>query len=214
MGYLGAMDLSNIRRLIVFGGSFDPPQWAHVKLPALVLGRLGYDAVAYIPAGRAPHKLDQPQTDASHRLAMTRLVVADDPRAMVLDYEAQRGPNQPSYTVDTLEWLAGYLQPQARMRLLIGSDQMLIFDQWKDARRIVELAEPVVMVRPPETEASVLEAMPVGSRHAWSRRLIDVPAMAISSTAVRERVASGRTIDDLVPPAVAQYIREHGLYRA
>jgi len=207
------MELEDIQRLIVFGGSFDPPQRAHVQLPALVRQRLGFEAVAYIPAGRAPHKLEQEQTDAEHRLAMTRLAVADDPRALVLDFEAQRGADRPTYTVDTLEWLAGHLPPTGVMRLLIGSDQMLIFDQWKDAKRIIALAEPIVMVRPPQTRAKVLEAMPAGTRHVWARRLIDVPAMEVSSTAVRQRIADGKPIDDLVPPAVADYIRRHGLYR-
>ncbi|NBC10642.1 MAG: nicotinate (nicotinamide) nucleotide adenylyltransferase [Planctomycetes bacterium] len=207
------MELADIQRLIVFGGSFDPPHRAHVTLPAAVRDRLGSDAVAYIPAGRAPHKLDQPQTDAAHRLAMTRLAVADDPRALVLDVEVSRDPELPSYTVDTLAWLATQLPDGASMRLLIGSDQMLIFDQWKDAKRIVALAEPVVMVRPPETADSVLTQLPAVQRGVWSRRLIEVPAMDVSSTMVRDRLAAGQAIDDLVPPAVAAYIRSQGLYR-
>jgi len=207
------VQLRDLQSLLVFGGSFDPPHIAHAALPRLARQRLGLDAVAYIPAGRAPHKLDRVQTDPAHRLAMTRLALADDPAALVLDVEAARDPSRPSYTVGTLAWLTDQLPADATMRLLIGTDQMAIFDTWKSADRVVRLAEPAVMVRPPLTLDSALGLVPAEQRNAWRPRLLELPQMPVSSTDIRQRVADGLPIDPLVAPPVADYIAEHGLYR-
>lgn len=206
--------LSSYNSALLFGGSFDPPHLAHARLPRLVAEQVGAHVVAYLPAGRAPHKLDQVQTEPHHRLAMLRLALADVQGSLVLTDEIDRGPDAPSYTVDTLERLRGQLGPGTKLRLLFGGDQLLIFDQWREPERIVELAEPVVMVRPPDTAASLLAALPDDAARAqWAPRLVEVPRMDISSTAVRGRVARGESIDGLVAPGVAGYIAEHGLYR-
>lgn len=208
------MDWSGHKHLLIFGGSFDPPHRAHIELPGRVRETLGADTVVYIPAGRAPHKLDREQAEPAHRLAMTHLAVADDPHAVVLPIEIERNPGEPSYTVHTLETLRTMLDPDAVMRLLIGVDQMLIFDQWYQADRIIELAEPVVMLRPPETADSALAALPPDADHeAWQARLVDVPLIDLSSSDLRRRVARGQSIVGDVPDTVADYIARHGLYR-
>ncbi|MEX0655643.1 MAG: nicotinate (nicotinamide) nucleotide adenylyltransferase [Phycisphaeraceae bacterium] len=209
------MDLTACNQIIVFGGSFDPPHRAHVVLPEQVRLAIGADAVAYVPAARAPHKLDRVQTAAEHRLAMLRLALADRPCAVVLTDELDRAADgQPSYTVDTLEALRRRLPAHVTLRLLMGADQVRIFDQWRASQRVAELAEPVVMVRPPETKTSLLASLDdEAERTRWARRLVKVDRMEISSSMVRERVRQGEPVDDLVPPAVARYIAEHGLYR-
>jgi len=209
-------DLHGYKRILLFGGSFDPPHRAHVHLPQQAARAIRADLIAYIPAGRAPHKLDQQQTDPRHRLAMLRLALADDPGPIpttILTDEIDRGPDAPSYTVDTLESLAQRVDRGATLRLLIGADQLRIFDQWRQPGRIIELAEPLVMVRPPDTRSSLLEDLPADEHGAWADRLIEIDAMDVSSTAVRERVGGDRPIDDAVCDAVAGYIREHGLYQ-
>lgn len=208
-------DLSRCRRLLIFGGSFDPPHVAHVELPRCVAEAIGADVVVYIPAGRAPHKLDQQQTDPRHRLAMLKLAIADEPHAVVLSDEIERAADgRPSYTVDTLETLRRRLDAAgsadtssggAEMRLLIGTDQVAIFESWREWERVMELAEPVVMMRPPHTA----EDLPP----AWRDRVVAVPETPVSSTAVRARVAAGRSLEGWVHPDVAAYIAEHGLYR-
>ena len=203
-------DLTAHRRLLIFGGSFDPPHRAHVHLPEQVRQAIEADVVVYLPAGRAPHKLDKVQTDPAHRLAMLRLALADAvaaSTAVVLDDEIRRvaADGRPSYTVDTLEALKQRIAPGAEMRLLIGTDQVNIFESWKDWQRILQLAEPVVMVRPPETVDDVPEA--------WRPRVVEVPAMDVSSTEVRRRVAAGEPLGQTVAADVADYIGAHGLYR-
>ena len=209
--------LNSYKRVLLFGGSFDPPHRAHTALPQQVARAIDADLIAYIPAGRAPHKLDQEQTDARHRLAMLRLALAEDvgpvPTVILTD-EIDRGPDRPSYTVDTLSSIRDRLKPGVELRLLIGADQLRIFDQWRDPQRIIELAEPVVMVRPPDTQASLLASLPADEREPWLDRLVDVDAVDLSSTQVRQRIAARQPTDGMISPRVMQYIDHHGLYRA
>ncbi len=209
------MRVEDAKHIILFGGSFDPPHVAHLALPMAVREAVGAEVVAYMPAAKAPHKLDKVQTDPVHRLAMLRLAVKGAEYAAVLTDELDRAADgNPSYTVNTLEALRARLRAGVTMRLLIGADQVRIFDKWRDPERVIELAEPLVMVRPPDTRESLLASLPDDEARAqWDPRLVDVPAMEISSTDIRERVARGESIEGMVCPAVERYIREHGLYR-
>lgn len=210
------IDLTRCHRVLVFGGTFDPPHVGHVTLPELARQVLDADAVAYVPAAVSPFKTDQPPTPAVHRLAMLRLALRDQPHAAIVTDELDRaaGGHEPSYTVDTLERLRQRLGEQVTLRLLIGADQLRAFDRWKNWRRIVELAEPAVMVRPPETRDSILRDLPAGfDRDTWARRVVELPLVDVSSSDVRRRVREGQPLGDRVSPAVAEYICEHGLYR-
>lgn len=208
-------DLTGYQRILLFGGSFDPPHRAHLALPQQAAQAIGADLIAYIPAGRAPHKLDREQTDPQHRLTMLQLALRESPGPVpttVLTYEIDRDPDQPSYTVQTLEWLHQRVAPSTELRLLIGADQLRIFEQWREPERIVELAEPVVMVRPPDTRESLLESLPEDQRDTWAGRLVEVDAIDLSSTQIRARLTEGESVEDTIAPSVAAYIEEHRLY--
>ena len=209
------IDLTRCQRLIVFGGTFDPPHVAHVRLPLEVMRAIHADAVAYVPAARQPLKAGHGVSAPEHRLAMLRLALAEAPYAAILTDELERGSDKPSYTVDTLEALRDRLGPTVEMRLLIGADQLRLFHKWRAVERVIELAEPAVMVRPPDTRDTLLDALPNGfDRSAWAARLVEVPPMDVSATQIRERVGAGKPIDDMVCPAVAAYIAKHRLYLA
>ncbi len=136
---------------------------------------------------------------------MLRLALADEPRTTIWTGEADRAADgRPSYTVDTLQRLRTDQGPNAKMRLLIGADQVAIFHTWHRPDRIVELAEPAVMLRPGE-------ALP--DAEPWRSRVVQVDAMDMSSTEVRRRVAAGESITGMVHPDVERYIDEHGLYQ-
>ena len=208
--------LAGYKNILLFGGSFDPPHRAHVALPQQVAQTIGADLIAYIPAGRAPHKLDQVQTDPQHRLAMLRLALKEqtgDIPTVVLTDEIDRGPDEPSYTVDTLEALHQRIDSGAELRLLIGADQLRIFDSWREPDRIIALAEPAVMVRPPDTRVSLLESLAPHQRDAWASRLVDVDAIDLSSTELRDAVAAGQPVDAWTPRGVRDYILKHDLYQ-
>ncbi len=207
------MKLEDARSILVYGGSFDPPHRAHVELPMLAREKIGADLVAYIPAGRAPHKLDREQTAAEHRLAMLRLALQDTDRAVILMDELDRAASgRPSYTVDTLEALSRRLPAGVSLRLLMGTDQVHIFDQWREHERVAELAPPLVMVRPPETSGALLASLPEEGGRPWRARLIELPRLDISSTDIRRRIAAGQSTEGLLAPAVRGYIDAHGLY--
>ena len=142
---------------------------------------------------------------------MIWLAVADRANAWVDRREIERAG--PSYTADTLRELAGEL-PGTELRLLIGADMALIFDQWREPEVIEHLAEPVVMVRPPHDRHSLLAALPAAARDRWSDRVVEVPAMDLSSSQIRQAIATGRfdELGDDLPAEVIDYIRLHKLY--
>ena len=208
--------LSLFKNILLFGGSFDPPHRAHLVLPQQVAKAIDADLILYVPAGRAPHKLDREQTDPVHRCAMLQNALLDERgevQAQVFTGEIDRGSGQPSYTVDTLEALHRLIDPRARLRLLIGADQLRIFESWREPERIIELAEPVVMVRPPDTRRSLLDSLAPGQRDTWAGRLIEVDRIDLSSTQLRKKVSAGESIKAWTTPSVCKYIAKHGLYQ-
>ncbi len=201
-------------RLLVFGGTFDPPHLAHTTLPPLVAGRLGCHRIIYIPAAANPLKTLQPITDAHHRLAMLELAVADVPGAEISTIELDRP--RPSYTIDTLEVLGRDMEGGTELVFLIGSDQALAFHDWKDWERILQLATPAVMVRPPLDRDSFrrrLEQRYDAAESArWLEHSVAVPQLDICASGLRQRLESGGDVRGLLQPTVLAYIREHGLY--
>lgn len=207
-----ACDLTELGdRLLVYGGTFDPPHRAHVELPFVVMRKLAFDGVVFVPAGQPPHKPDPDRTSAEHRLAMLRAALCDRDDAAICTWELQR--QGPSYTYQTLEQLRDHLGDTATMRLLIGADMALIFDKWVRPEVIEQLAEPVVMIRPPYTRQSLLARLPA---ERWAHRLIDVPPMDEASSDLRPRLAAEAYDDPQVrhalPSAVIDYIRAYRLY--
>lgn len=212
-------DLKGLKKIVVYGGSFDPPHLAHVVLPKLVMKKIGTEAVVYVPAGRQPLKLGRVQSSGEHRLAMLRLALRDFTQAYILTYEldraAQTRVDSPTYTVDTLAYLRKELGEHVEMRLLIGGDSLRELDRWRDWQRVVELAPPVVMVRPPDTPESLLSQLSKEfNKNEWERRIVELPAMDISATRVRQRAAAGLPLEGLVSSEVEEYIRSHQLYGA
>lgn len=209
------IDLARCRLVLVYGGTFDPPHLAHVRLPVMAADRIGADAVVYVPAARSPHKLGGASpVGGEHRLAMLRLALADHPNVLVLEDELKRGSDGPSYTVDTLKDLRQRLGPTVAMRLLIGADQARNFERWHQADRIIQWAPPLVMLRPPDDRESFLAFFDdAANRRTWAERLIELPRMDISASQVRCRLALGQSVQGLLDPAVWDYIRRHGLYR-
>jgi nicotinate-nucleotide adenylyltransferase len=196
-----------IRRAGLFGGSFDPPHLAHLALARAALAELALDRLVWMPAARSPHKPGQAPASAADRVAMLRLLTADEPRFVVDERELHR-PG-PSYTVDTLRALHAE-DPAAAWWLVIGQDQCARFDTWHDWRGILALAGLAVAAR----DGQAPDPAPglAGCPHAM--RVLAMPAMPHSATAVRARSAAGQDVAALVGAPVARYIAHHHLYRA
>ena len=191
-------------RLAIFGGSFDPPHVGHLLAATDAFEQLTLDTMVFVPTASQPLKIGRAAADARHRLEMVRLLVEGDTRFDVSTVEVDRAGL--SYSVDTLTHFAEKY-PAAERFFLVGADVLATFAQWREPKRILQLAKLVVLQR--VGDAPVLPAgVEEGAMLRLATRRVDV-----SSTEIRERVRSGQSIRGFVTDNVAAYIERGGLYR-
>jgi nicotinate-nucleotide adenylyltransferase len=195
-----------LRRLGIFGGAFDPPHLAHRALAEVALAQLQLDELRVLPTGQAWHKTRQ-LTAAEHRLAMAQLAFDALPGVVLDDREIRRAG--PSYTLDTLRELRDE-QPQAELYLIMGKDQADVLPTWRNWQDIVRIAIICVADRDGLTGQETQFNPP--PEMAPRFRKLSMPAMDISATGIRARIASQQGISPLVCEAVARYIEDHHLY--
>jgi len=202
------------QRILLFGGTFDPPHRAHVDLPVRVAEQLKCQRILYIPTGTSPFKTDAPPTSRRHRLAMLRLAIRYIPNAEISTVELDR--RGVSYFIDTLRSLRERFMDDAELYFLIGCDQALEFHKWKDWREILAGATPAVMLRPPwnreSFRAALDEIYDAEEIARWMGWIVATPKLDVSSTDIRSRLASGGGTVELLDDEVARYIAEHKLY--
>ncbi|MBE0418415.1 MAG: nicotinate-nucleotide adenylyltransferase [Coriobacteriia bacterium] len=192
------------------GGTFDPIHFGHLVTAEEALVQFNLDRVIVMPAGRPARKTDVEVTPAEHRYLMTVIATAANPDFEVSRMEIDR-PGV-TYTVDTLNALRDVHGPHAELFFITGADAVWEIVMWKDAERFRGLATFIAATRP----GYDLEAAQQVHSEELSRidiHFIEVPALAISSTDIRRRVAERRPIRYLMPEAVAAYIQKYGLYR-
>jgi nicotinate-nucleotide adenylyltransferase len=192
-----------MRRVGLFGGTFDPPHLGHLALAEWAREQLALDRVVFMPAGTPPHKRARTLSPTTHRLAMTRLATRGNRRFTVSALEADR--SGPSFTVETLRELH-VRHPGARLYLMMGADSLAEFSSWHKPDEIRKLATLAVAVRPGA------RPRPGGGTRPGIV-LLQNPGIELSSSAIRARVRAGRSIRYLVPEPVAAYIARHHLYR-
>lgn len=194
------------KRLGVFGGAFDPPHLAHRALAQTAIAELKLDELRVLPTGQAWHKT-RPLTPAQHRLAMVQLAFAELPGLVLDDREIRRAG--PSYTLDTLRELQAE-NPKAELFLVMGQDQADALPSWRDWQEIVQLAIICVADRDGLTgkESKFVPPPEMAARF----RKLHMPAMDISATGIRSRIATQQGIVPLVSASVASYIDHHHLY--
>jgi len=193
----------------VLGSAFNPPHLGHLALAQEALWQLGLSEVVLVPTGQAPHKRIADDPGRELRMTMTRLAAADDSRFSVSSLEVER--EGPSYTYETLEMLAEE-KGDTELVFVMGADAAVGLESWRNPERVVELARIAVARRAGVSEPDVVAAM--RSLGAGERvTMLEMPQFGVSSSAVRERAASGRPLRYLVPEPVARFIEEKGLYR-
>ena len=184
------------------GGTFDPIHHGHLVAASEVQARFGLDEVMFVPTGQ-PYEKGR-VSSAEDRYLMTVIATASNPRFHVSRADMDR--DGPTYTVDTLRDMRAVYGQSAELYFITGADALGRIMSWKDALTMLELAHFIGVTRPGfELSGSHLPAESV--------TLVEVPAMAISSTDCRKRVAAGQPVWYLVPDGVVQYINKRGLYR-
>ena len=193
------------RRVGVMGGTFDPVHHGHLVAASEAQAWFGLDEVVFVPTGRPWQKLDREVSPAEHRYLMTVIATASNPVFRVSRVDIDR--DGPTYTIDTLRDLQAEL-PDADLYFITGADALTEIFGWRDAERLFELAHFVGCTRPgADLVPATVEAIP-GDRLT----LLEIPALAISSTDCRTRQREGRPVWYLVPDGVVQYIHKHRLY--
>jgi nicotinate-nucleotide adenylyltransferase len=224
----------DVREVLLFGGTFDPPHTAHARLPLLVrTAMLGPGSwLVFVPAARNPLKKQGPEATDESRLAMLRLLIDEEVAAATpsnvaiwtdeLD-RARINPG-PTFTIDTVDRLKATVGEGVDIRLLIGSDQAADFHRWRSARELFAQTRPLVMLREPLGTVDALRSS-LAATNAWSKTDIDAwlsrvaaaDTIDISSSALRTLLhAPARNmaiLRRLLSPAVLAYIESHGLYR-
>ena len=186
-------------RLGVFGGSFDPVHVGHLIVAEAAADILGLEKILFVPARVQPFKVGLHSASADDRVVMLQLAIEDNPRFSLDRREIER--DGPSYTVDTLRELHSEI-PQDQLFLLVGADAALDLPLWHEAESLADYATLIVLSRPgfemPESE--------------MISRSIDVPAISLSATHIRQSASAGGSLRYLLPSAVMEYIESNGLY--
>ena len=191
------------RRVGIMGGTFDPIHHGHLVAASEVADLFDLDEVVFVPTGQPWQKAEREVSTAEHRYLMTVVATASNPRFWVSRVDVDR-PG-PTYTVDTVGDIAA-IRPGAELFFITGADALQAILSWKDADVMFKLAHFVGVTRP---------GFALSDAHlpADTVSLVQVPAMAISSTDCRARVAAGKPVWYLVPDGVVQYIAKRQLYR-
>jgi nicotinate-nucleotide adenylyltransferase len=194
----------DIRRIGIMGGTFDPIHHGHLVAASEVADRFGLDEVVFVPTGQPWQKADEPVSSPEDRYLMTVIATASNPRFQVSRVDIDRGG--PTYTVDTLQDLHDEYGPKVQLFFITGADALERILSWKEVDRMFELAHFIGVTRP---------GFELTDKHlpADTVSLVQVPAMAISSTDCRARVARGEPVWYLVPDGVVQYIAKRRLYQ-
>jgi len=202
-----------MRRIGLFGGSFNPVHMAHLVLAERAREEADFEKVLFIPALRPPHKPKRPLAPGRHRAEMLRLALEGNPGFELCTVELDR--EGPSYTLQTVRELKQSLGGDAELCLIVGADSLLDMPNWWHADELVREVRVVGLRRPGYEleDAEALESLFGTEKLAQIRNaLVSAPLLGISATEIRERRQAGRSIRYLVPEAVRRYILKEGLY--
>ena len=207
-----------MQRIGLFGGSFNPIHFGHL-IPALSAAeQLSLDRLIFVPSAAPPHKVGAGQlAPAEHRLEMARRAVESVPPLDVSDLELKR--TGPSYTIDTIAEFRRQFGLDVMLYWLIGADSLADLALWHRAGELVDACRIVTMARPGWPIQAALDRLREDSKLSdeqvdrLAAGLLTTPAIEISATQIRHRIAAGKTVRFLLPGVVLHYIDQHELYR-
>lgn len=196
----------------ILGGTFDPVHNAHLAIADVARLELELNEIIFIPAGQPWVKSGETITAAEHRVAMLQLAIADKYGFHLSTMEIDR-PG-PSYTVDSLKKLNNEFLELAELYFIIGWDNLSELPRWKDPEKIIELSYLVALPRPGYTLPDLNDLDKQIPGLCQRLILMERPLVDVSATQIREYIAKGKDVSELVPPGVADYIKGKGLYRS
>ncbi|MEH6549489.1 MAG: nicotinate-nucleotide adenylyltransferase [Pseudomonadales bacterium] len=221
MTVISADSISSLPSLALFGGTFNPVHHGHLRMALEVAETIGVESMRLVPAARPPHRA-QPLISVEHRLAMLRLAVKGDPMLSVDDRELARAGL--SFTIDTVASVRDEVGPDVSICLCMGVDAYSELHRWHRWRELSDYVHIVIITRPgwrlneaPELiqwreQRQLKKSTDLSSSAAGSCLLLELTSLTISSTHIRQLVASGLSPRYLLPDPVYHYMQEHGLY--
>lgn len=215
-------------KIAIFGGTFDPIHAGHLRAARAAAHRFELDRVLFVPCGVPPHKLGEDLAPFPHRFAMVALAVQGEPAFVPSLLEAPKPDRRPNYSVETAEAVRRMLASRDRLYFIMGLDSFLDLPNWKDYKRLCELADFIVASRPGFGSRKLMAR--IGNGHAGDAltgngarltlpagtgvRVLTGVREAIASREIRSAAHAGRSLAGLVPPLVEEYIRKEELYRS
>lgn len=219
-------------RLGLLGGSFNPIHRCHLSIAHSARERLHLDRILFIPTGDPPHKQSRTLAEARHRYCMVELAIQDVPEFALTDLEIRRTGK--SYSIDTVLAIQQEYGPDTSLFFIIGLDAFLDLPSWKEADRLLQICNFVVISRPPtrfltlasipffhEMPRDTLESLDAATQdeadisfaHGRTLTFLRLPSCEISASEIRARVQAGQPLANLLPPLVESYILRERLYR-
>jgi nicotinate-nucleotide adenylyltransferase len=198
----------------LMGGTFDPIHMGHLVTAEEVRIQYGLDSVIFVPTGRPPHKEIHEISHHEHRYLMTVLATTTNPFFRVSRVEIDKEPGALTYTIETILFFHNYFGPETKLYFITGADAILEIFTWKDYRELLSICSFIAATRPGYCLDKLKEAIgAVCPETLCNIHIVEIPAVAVSSTLIRQRVAQGKPIKYLTPELVTQYIFKNGLYR-
>jgi nicotinate-nucleotide adenylyltransferase len=216
------------RRIAAYGGTFDPIHNGHIEIARAVVRNFDVEQLLLIPAWRPPHKGSKAIAGAYHRFAMAALSTLDEPRVVVSTIELE-APDRP-YTFETLERLRSQFGAETKLFFVMGADSFEEINTWREPSRLISSTNLIVITRPGhaigtshlddafrskfidlrKSESDSSDIVETEGQHIYITGYVN---NEVSSTEIRERARNGKSIEELVPSSVAEYIRNYNLYR-
>lgn len=204
-------DASRTYRLGIMGGTFDPIHYGHLVTAQQALGDLGLDLVVFMPAGSPAFKQDKQVSSGEERYAMTLLATSGNPLFHSSQFEVAR--EGITYTAETLKLLRSFYPENVEFYFITGADAIIEIVTWHDAGTIGKLAHLVGATRPGYDLDRARQAI-ASSPYEFDVTYLEVPALAISSSYLRQRCAEGQSLRYLTPDSVIGFIEKHRLYKS
>jgi nicotinate-nucleotide adenylyltransferase len=189
-----------VKRIGILGGTFNPIHIGHLAIAQVALEKKQLDKVVFVPSYWPPHKSTKNVISARHRYRMVQLAIEDNTDFAICDYEIKR--RKKSYSIDTVRYFETQYPAGTKFYFIIGEDSLETLHQWRDIDDILKIVSFVVVNRPGKDKGQ--SKIKVTS--------ITMPGLDVSSSFIRKRTTSGKSIHYFVPPAVCEYIKKHHLY--